>query len=51
MLGLDARDGRLVVDAQLPAEIGRVFIAGLQAFGKRWDIEAIGSTSHVRLTP
>ncbi len=51
MLGLDARDRRLIVDPQLPAEIGRVFITGLQAFGKRWDIEAIGSTSHVRLTP
>jgi glycogen debranching enzyme len=51
MLGLDARDGRLVVDARIPAEIGRVSITGLQAFGKRWDIEAIGSTSHVRVAP
>jgi glycogen debranching enzyme len=51
MLGLDARDGRLIVDAQVPAEIGRVFIAGLHAFGKRWDVEAVDSTSHVRLTP
>jgi glycogen debranching enzyme len=51
MLGLDVRDGQVIVDARLPAEIGRVFISGLHAFGKRWDIEAIGSTSHVRLTP
>ena len=35
---------------QLPTEIGRVCVAGLQAFGKRWDIEAIGSTGHVRLS-
>ena len=51
MLGLDARGGRIIVDPHLPAEIGRVLITGLQAFGKRWDIEAIGSTSHIRLTP
>jgi glycogen debranching enzyme len=51
MLGLDAHDGWLIVDPQVPAEIGRVFIARLQAFGKRGDIEAIGSTSHVRLAP
>jgi glycogen debranching enzyme len=50
MLGLDAHNGRLMVDAQVPAETSRVFIAGLHAFGKRWDIEAIGSTSHVRPT-
>ncbi len=50
MLGLNARDGQLVVDAQLPDEIGRVFIAGLHAFGKRWSVEAIGSANYVRLT-
>ena len=49
MLGLDAVDGALVLDPHLPEAIGRVFIGGLPAFGKRWDIEAIGSNGHIRL--
>ncbi len=49
MLGLEARDGQVTLDPALPDEIGRVAIHGLQAFGARWDIEAIGRNSHVRL--
>ena len=49
MLGLEARDGQVTLDPALPDEIGRVAIHGLQAFGTRWDIEAIGRNSHVRL--
>ena len=49
MLGLDAVDGALVLDPHLPEAIGRVFIGGLPAFGKRWDIEAIGTNGHIRL--
>jgi glycogen debranching enzyme len=49
MLGLDAVDGALVLDPHLPEAIGRVFIGGLPAFGRRWDIEAIGTSGHIRL--
>ena len=49
MLGLEARDGQLTLDPDLPDEIGRIAIRGLQAFGSRWDIEAIGRNGHVRL--
>ena len=34
MLGLDVRHSRIIANPHLPAEIGRVSIAGLQAFGK-----------------
>ncbi|WP_346534418.1 glycogen debranching N-terminal domain-containing protein [Micromonospora sp. DPT] len=50
MLGFDARDGQLVAHPDLPQEIGRVFLAGTNAFGQRWDVEAAGSQSQVRLT-
>jgi glycogen debranching enzyme len=49
MLGLDARDGQLLLDPQIPEEIGRVRLAGTNAFGKRWDVEAIGRNSYIRL--
>ncbi|MET8833753.1 glycogen debranching N-terminal domain-containing protein [Micromonospora sp. NPDC004540] len=50
MLAGEARNGELVVDPHLPDEIGRVLITRLHAFGKRWNIEAIGTIGHVRLT-
>ena len=49
MLGLDARDGQLILDPQIPEEIGRIRLTGTNAFGKRWDVEAIGDNSYVRL--
>jgi glycogen debranching enzyme len=49
MLGLHPVDGELVLDPDLPDALGRVFIAGVPAFGRRWDIEAIGRNGHVRL--
>ncbi|NES28013.1 hypothetical protein [Micromonospora terminaliae] len=49
MLGLDAIGGKLVVDPQVPKEIGRIMISGVRAFGRHWDIEAVGSTGYVRL--
>jgi glycogen debranching enzyme len=49
MLGLDAIDGEVVLDPRLPDEIGRMSIRGLPAFGRKWDIEAVGSTGYVRL--
>ncbi|MFL5685576.1 MAG: glycogen debranching N-terminal domain-containing protein [Chloroflexota bacterium] len=49
MLGLNAVDGKLVLDPQLPDEIGRISISGLPAFGRKWDVEAVGSNGYVRL--
>lgn len=49
MLGLEARDGEVIVDPALPEEIGRVSIRGLRAFGTHWDIEANGRNGRVRL--
>ena len=49
VLGLEARDGRIEVDADVPREFGRIKLVGTNAFGKRWDIEANGHQSYVRL--
>jgi glycogen debranching enzyme len=49
MLGLEARDGRVTLDPDLPTEIGRIEVTGLKAFGTRWDLEAVGRTGYVRL--
>jgi glycogen debranching enzyme len=49
MLGLEARDGHLILRPDIPDEIGRIFVSGANAFGKRWDVEAIGTNGHVRL--
>jgi glycogen debranching enzyme len=50
MLGLKVSDGEVSIDPRVPDEVGRVFIKGLHAFGTHWDIEAIGTNGHVRLT-
>jgi glycogen debranching enzyme len=50
MLGLDVVDGEVRLDPHVPEEIGRIFIHGMHAFGTHWDLEAIGSNGHVRLT-
>jgi glycogen debranching enzyme len=49
MLGMDAVDGQVRVDPDLPDEVGRVRVDGLVAFGRRWDIEAVGRNGYVRL--
>jgi glycogen debranching enzyme len=49
MLGLEARDGHLILHPDIPDEIGRIFVSGANAFGKRWDVEAIGTNGHVLL--
>ncbi|NJC70023.1 amylo-alpha-1,6-glucosidase [Planosporangium thailandense] len=49
MLGLDARDGELVVDPAVPEAIRRIKLARANAFGKRWDVEVAGSQAYVRL--
>ena len=50
MLGLDARNGRVVLDPAIPEDMGRILIARSEAFGRRWDVEAVGTTGHVRLS-
>jgi glycogen debranching enzyme len=49
LLGMDAVDGALRLDPDLPELTGRVFIHNLIAFGRHWDIEAVGRTGYVRL--
>jgi glycogen debranching enzyme len=49
MLGLDVKNGRIVLDPRIPAKIGRIMLAGRNAFGRRWDIEATMTQSYVRL--
>jgi glycogen debranching enzyme len=49
LLGLHARDGQLILDPDVPEEIGRIRVSGAHAFGQRWDLEVIGSKGHVRL--
>jgi glycogen debranching enzyme len=51
MLGLDPRDGRPVLNPAIPKEIGRIQLTGSKAFGKRWEFEATGTQSDVRLAP
>jgi glycogen debranching enzyme len=48
MLGLDSGDGELRLDPHVPAEIGRIRIRGLHAFGAEWDVEAAGAEGEVR---
>ena len=50
MLGLRAEDGQLVLDPHIPPELGRMKIRGVHAFGTRWDVEAVGTNSYVRLS-
>jgi glycogen debranching enzyme len=50
MLGLEARNGRLTLDPHVPDAIGRIFVRRVPAFGTHWDIEAIGTNGHVRLS-
>ena len=42
LLGADPVDGALQVDPQIPAEVGRVTVRGLHAFGQRWNVAAEG---------
>ena len=49
MLGLDAHDGVIDLDPHVPAEIGRILVHRLHAFGTDWDVEATGNNGSVRL--
>ncbi|MEV0431520.1 glycogen debranching N-terminal domain-containing protein [Micromonospora sp. NPDC050495] len=48
MLGFDARDGQLVAEPDIPLRIGRIELTGTHAFGKLWDLEAIGTQAYIR---
>ncbi|NES30138.1 glycogen debranching protein [Micromonospora terminaliae] len=50
MLNLNPVDGRLVLDPDIPPEIGRIAVDRLQAFGQSWDLEAVGRKGYVRLS-
>lgn len=50
MLGVEIRDGEVVVDPMLPKECGRIHVRGLHALGRRYDVIAAGRTGEVRLT-
>ena len=50
MLGLEAREGRLRLDPQVPEEIGRISLRRLQACGAEWDLEAVGDEVDIRRT-
>nr|MDT0661953.1 hypothetical protein [Micromonospora sp. DSM 115978] len=51
LLGLEARDGQITVEPEIPPEIGRLRLVGVNAFGRRWEIEADGTQGGVRLLP
>jgi glycogen debranching enzyme len=50
MLGLRPESGRVVADPYIPDEIGHVTVRRLNAFGARWELEAIGTTASIRLS-
>ncbi|GGO20942.1 amylo-alpha-1,6-glucosidase [Micromonospora parathelypteridis] len=43
MLGLEPGEGRLVADAHVPDELGRIRLHHTAALGRRWNIDAAGS--------
>jgi hypothetical protein len=49
MLNLNAVDGRLVLDPDVPPEIGRIRVDRVSAFGQRWDLAAVGRRGRLRL--
>lgn len=51
LIGLDVRNGDLVVDPDIPPEIGRISLANAAAFGKPWNVDAIGTDGSVRPAP
>ncbi|MFG3603007.1 hypothetical protein [Micromonospora chersina] len=51
MLGADPVDGRLLLDPDIPAELGRITAERVRAFGHCWELEAVGRDGYVRLSP
>ncbi|MGW0218483.1 amylo-alpha-1,6-glucosidase [Micromonospora chokoriensis] len=51
MLGINPAGGRLVLDPDIPEEIGRIAAERVRAFGQEWGLEAVGRSGHLRLLP
>ncbi|SCF14612.1 Glycogen debranching enzyme (alpha-1,6-glucosidase) [Micromonospora coriariae] len=51
MLGLNPEQGRLLLDPDIPAELGRITADRVRAFGQEWGLEAVGTSGHLRLQP
>ncbi|MFF0371040.1 hypothetical protein [Micromonospora sp. NPDC005087] len=51
MLGLNPVQGRLVLDPDIPPELGRITADRVRAFGHEWGLEAVGGSGHLRLQP
>jgi glycogen debranching enzyme len=49
MLGAEAKNDQITLDPEIPPQIGRIRLINASAFGKRWEIEATGTQSHIRL--
>ena len=47
MLGMDARDGRVVVDPVIPQPIDHLTLRGMHAFGSHYEIKASGTSADV----
>jgi hypothetical protein len=45
---LEAIDGQLILDPQVPESFGRIELAGLSAFGRRWDVTVEAGRAEVR---
>ncbi|HEY1303883.1 MAG TPA: glycogen debranching N-terminal domain-containing protein [Vicinamibacterales bacterium] len=50
MLGSQVRDGAIHLDPKIPEQFGRIMLRRVHALGTLWDIEAIGTRGHVRLS-
>jgi glycogen debranching enzyme len=48
VLGLEAVDGRLVLDPQVPESFGRIVLTGLNVFGQRWDVTVEAGQAAIR---
>jgi glycogen debranching enzyme len=49
LLGHDVHDDQIVLDPVVPEQIGRIRLTNARALGRRWDLEATGTQSQVRL--
>ncbi|MGC4880175.1 amylo-alpha-1,6-glucosidase [Micromonospora sp. DT43] len=49
LLGLNPVGGQLMIDPDIPPELGRITADRVRAFGQEWRIEALGSSGNVRL--
>src|SRR5204863_5683824 len=48
VMGLDVRDGELVIEPAVPAQFGTLAFQGLHALGRRWDVTARGMEGEFR---